>query len=56
MRKVDETKEGLELNGTLQLEVCVDEVNVLGVNINIIRKNMKILLHTSKETGLELNT
>jgi hypothetical protein len=34
IKKNQEIKEGLELNGTHQLLVYVDDVNLLGKNIN----------------------
>jgi hypothetical protein len=43
IRKAQEHRKGLELNGTYQLRFCADVVNVLGENINAVKKN-KLLL------------
>jgi hypothetical protein len=46
---------GLKLNGTHQLLAYADDVNLLGGNIDIIKKNTEILIGASKEVGLEIN-
>jgi hypothetical protein len=46
---------GLKLNGTHQVLAYTDDVNLLGDNIDPIKKNPETLIDTSKEVGLELN-
>jgi hypothetical protein len=53
IREVQGNKEGFELNGTHQFLVFADNVNMLGGNVNIIKKNTEVVLHAGKEVGLE---
>jgi hypothetical protein len=46
---------GLKLNGTYQLLIYTDDVNLLGDNINSIKKNGEILIDASNEVGIEVN-
>jgi hypothetical protein len=55
IRKVQENQVGLKLNGTHQLVAYADDVNLLGDNIDTIKKNTETLIDASKEVGLEIN-
>jgi hypothetical protein len=56
IRSIQENLEGLKLIGThQQLLAYTDDVNIVGENIDTIKKNMEALLDDSKEIGLEVN-
>jgi hypothetical protein len=44
----------LKLNGTHQLLVYADDVNILSGSVHSIKKNAEALVVVSKETGLEI--
>jgi hypothetical protein len=53
--KVQENEMELKLNGTHQLLVYADDVNLLGGNRDTIKKNAETLSDASKEVGLGVN-
>jgi len=55
-RRVQVNQEGLKLNGTHQLLVYADDVNILGRSAQTVKKNARALVVVSKEIGLEANT
>jgi hypothetical protein len=55
IRKVQEDQAGLKLNGTHQLLAYIDDVDLLGDNIDTIKKNTETVTDASKEIGLEIN-
>jgi hypothetical protein len=55
IRRVQTNQEGLKLNGTHQLLVYADDINILGGSVHAIKKNTEALVVTSKEIGLEVN-
>jgi hypothetical protein len=55
IRWVQVNQDGLQLNGTHQLLVYADGVNILGGRIHTIRKYATALVSASKETGLDVN-
>jgi hypothetical protein len=52
IKKVEEEQMGLKLNGTPQLLVYADDVNMLRDNIATTKNNTEALIDASKEAGL----
>jgi hypothetical protein len=53
--KIQENQVELNLMGTHQLLAYADDVNLLGDNIDTIKKNTETLIGASKDGGLEIN-
>jgi hypothetical protein len=54
IRNVQEKEISLELNGTHQLFIYTDDVNLLGNSINIIKEITETLLEASRDVGLKI--
>jgi len=55
IRRVKVNQDGLKLNGTHQLLVYADDVNIMGGSVHTVKENAEALIVTSKEIGLEIN-
>jgi len=55
IRRVQVNQDSLKLNGTHQLLVYADDVNILGGSVRTVKENVETLTVTSKVTGLEVN-
>jgi sorting nexin-29 len=55
IRKVQEDQDGLKLNGTHQILVYADDINILGGSVHTIMKNIEAVLFGGKEIGPEVN-
>jgi len=55
IRRVQVNQDGLQLNGTCQLLVYADDVNILGGNILTVKENAKTLVAATREIGLEVS-
>ena len=53
IRRIQDNRIGLELHGKHQLLVYADGVNMLGENLQTVRKNAEIFTKASKDIGLE---
>ena len=55
IRRVQVNQDGLKLNGTHQLVVYADDVNILGRSVHTVTENAVALVVASKEIRLEVN-
>jgi hypothetical protein len=55
IRKIEENQVYLKLNGTHQLLLYADDINLLGNSINTIKEDTETLLGAVRDVGLEIN-
>jgi len=55
IKRVQVNQDGLKLNGTHQLLIYTDDVNILGGSVDTVKKNAESLVAATKEIGLEVN-
>jgi hypothetical protein len=51
IRRVQVAQDDLKLNGTHQIVVYVDNVNILGGGVHTVKENIEALVAASKEIG-----
>ena len=54
IRRVHVIQDGSKLNGTHQLLLYADDVNILGGSVHTVKGNAEALIVASKERGLEV--
>jgi hypothetical protein len=54
LKRVYVNQGGLKLNGTYQLLVYTDDVNMLGGIVHTVKENTEALIVAGKEIGLEV--
>jgi hypothetical protein len=55
VRRIQVNQNGLKLDGTHQLLVYADDVNILSGSIRTVKKNTEAVVAASKKIGLEAN-
>ena len=55
IRRVQVNQYGLKLNGTHQVLVYVDDVNVLGGSVHTVKENAEALIAAARVSGLEVS-
>jgi hypothetical protein len=55
IKGVQLNQDGLKLNGTYQVPVYVNGINILGGSVYTVKEDAEGFLVASKETGLEVN-
>jgi hypothetical protein len=55
IRRVQVNQNGFKMNGTHQLLVYADDVNVLGLSVHTIQVNTEALVVAGREIGLDVN-
>ena len=55
IRRVQVKQDGWKLNGSYQVLVYVDYVNILGGSVYTVKENADVLVVASKETALKVN-
>jgi hypothetical protein len=55
IRRFQVNQDGFKLNGTQQLLVYGDDVNILGRSFHVLNKNSDAILVAIQETGLDVN-